>query len=87
MKKMKAVTKKFTRDNITWFTGLVLVINEAARNGLERPSLLILYGGMIGLPSFRNRDEKGKEEKEHEHKPTRTQRRAPDQDGAEGSAG
>lgn len=44
---------------ILFFTGLGLIIYEAVlREGPERPTLLVLYAGLVGLPSFLRRDEK-----------------------------
>lgn len=48
---------KVTRDNVLLVCGLVGIAFEAL-NGLERPSLLLLYAGMIGLPRVLNKDEK-----------------------------
>lgn len=33
-----------------FLTGLVLTVHEALVSGPERPSLYILYAGMMGLP-------------------------------------
>lgn len=47
------------RDVILFFTGIGLIVNEAVlREGPERPTLLVLYAGMVGLPAFLRRDEK-----------------------------
>lgn len=47
------------RDPLLFLTGLGLTIFEAVmRDGAERPSLLILYAGMMGLPAFLRADEK-----------------------------
>jgi hypothetical protein len=47
------------RDTVLFLTGIGLIINEAVlRSGPERPSLLILYGGMVGLPAILRVDEK-----------------------------
>ena len=47
------------RDVILFLTGLGLIVNEAVlREGPERPTLLVLYAGMVGLPAFLRRDEK-----------------------------
>lgn len=47
------------RDVTLFVTGLGLIIYEAVlRDGPERPTLLVLYAGLVGLPSFLRRDEK-----------------------------
>jgi len=47
------------RDTVLFLLGIALIVNEAVlRSGPERPSLLILYGGMVGLPAFLRIDEK-----------------------------
>jgi uncharacterized membrane protein SirB2 len=38
------------RDVLLFFTGLVLMINEALRMGVERPFLLAAYLVMMSLP-------------------------------------
>lgn len=44
---------KITRDLVLFATGLVLTINEAVwRDGPERPTFLVLYAGMMGLPAI-----------------------------------
>jgi uncharacterized membrane protein SirB2 len=40
------------RNIILFVVGIGLIINEALVHGTERPSLLFLYAGMIGLPAF-----------------------------------
>lgn len=36
---------------ILFFAGLALIFNEALiRQGNERPTLIVLYGAMVGLP-------------------------------------
>jgi hypothetical protein len=47
------------RDVTLFLTGLGLIVNEAVlRDGPERPTLLVLYAGMVGLPFTLRRDEK-----------------------------
>lgn len=42
-----------------FLTGLGLIVFEAViRDGAERPTLLVLYAGMVGLPAFLRVDEK-----------------------------
>lgn len=48
-----------TRDIILFFGGLAGVFNETMLNTTERPTLLILFAAMMGLPAFlRNDDSK-----------------------------
>jgi hypothetical protein len=50
---------KVTRDGFLLGAGIVLTINEAVvRAGPERPYLLMLFAGMMGLPVFLRQDEK-----------------------------
>ena len=47
------------RNGTLFVVGLLLIIHEAIiREGPERPALLILYAGMVGLPAFLKADEK-----------------------------
>jgi len=47
------------RDSLLFLTGLSLIVYEAViRVGPERPTFLLLYGGMVGLPAFLRADEK-----------------------------
>jgi hypothetical protein len=51
------------RDLILFFGGLGGVFNEAVlRTGAERPTLLFLFGAMMGLPAFLRKDEKKEED-------------------------
>lgn len=48
-----------TRDKMIFGTGLALTVNEIAfQSGPERPYILILLSGMMGLPVFLNQDAK-----------------------------
>jgi hypothetical protein len=45
------------RDGLLFLTGLALIVNEAViRSGPERPTLLLLYAAMVGLPAFLRAD-------------------------------
>lgn len=47
------------RDGTLFLTGLALIVYEAViRVGPERPTFLLLYGGMVGLPAFLRSDER-----------------------------
>lgn len=49
---------KFTRDGTLLGAGLVLLIYEAVGySGPPRVSLLVIYGGMMGLPAVLRVDE------------------------------
>jgi len=49
---------KITRDTVLFLTGLGLVIREAVFENADRPYLLMIFAGMMGLPVFLRRDEK-----------------------------
>lgn len=50
---------RFTRDSTLLIAGLALTVNEIAfRDGPERPYVLIMLSGMMGLPVFLRRDER-----------------------------
>jgi hypothetical protein len=51
------------RDVILFVGGLAGVANEALRYGGERPTLLLLYAAMMGLPAFLRADESKKDDK------------------------
>lgn len=50
--------KRVTRDSILFTVGLAGIIHEAATRGVERPTLLLIFAGMVGLPAFIQRDER-----------------------------
>ncbi len=59
---MKALkTPKITRDVILFTFGLVGVGWETFAQNADRPTLLLLFGAMIGLPAFLKADEARKE--------------------------
>jgi hypothetical protein len=47
------------RDVILFFGGLAGVFNETVLTTTERPTLLILFAAMMGLPAFLRSDDKG----------------------------
>jgi hypothetical protein len=47
-----------TRDVILFFGGLMGVFNETVLTSTERPTLLILFAAMMGLPAFLRSDDK-----------------------------
>jgi hypothetical protein len=47
-----------TRDVILFFGGLAGVFNETVLTHTERPTLLILFAAMMGLPAFLRTDDR-----------------------------
>lgn len=47
-----------SRDIILFFGGLAGVFNETVLTNTERPTLLILFAAMMGLPAFLRQDDK-----------------------------
>lgn len=55
---------RITRDGVLFTAGLLGVMNEALlRDGTERPTLLVLFAAMMGLPVFLRQDEKPNDKK------------------------
>lgn len=48
------------RNTLLLVVGLLGVAHETLVNNTDRPTLLLLFAAMIGLPSFLNQDEKKK---------------------------
>lgn len=48
----------FTWNNVLRVAGLVGVAHETLINNVDRPTLLLLFAAMIGLPAFINQDSK-----------------------------
>lgn len=48
---------KITRDGTLFFLGILGVAYETLVTNVERPALLILFAGMMGLPAFLQKDE------------------------------
>lgn len=46
------------RDGILFVAGLAGVYHETATQAAERPTLLLLFAAMMGLPAFFRADEK-----------------------------
>lgn len=57
---------KVTRDGALFLAGLALITNEALRTHGERPYLLMIFAGMMGLPVFLRRDEKAPPPPKHD---------------------
>jgi hypothetical protein len=43
---------RLTRDTALFLGGMAGITYETVINSAERPSLLVLFAGMVGLPSF-----------------------------------
>lgn len=57
---MRRPSWKDTRDVILFLSGLAGVFHEVVLRGGERPTVLLLLAGMMGLPAFLRAD--GKDE-------------------------
>ncbi len=53
---------KVTRDATLFLSGLVGIAYETLAKAGERPTLLLLFAAMVGLPAFLRGDEKRKGE-------------------------
>lgn len=51
---------KVARDILLFFGGMIGVANEAFFQATTDPTLLILFGAMMGLPAFLRRDDEDK---------------------------
>lgn len=58
---MKKLTTKVARDTVLFIVGLLGVAHETLLGHAERPTLLLLFAAMIGLPAFINKDDKDAE--------------------------
>ena len=57
---------KITRDSILFAVGLLGIVHETLSAKADRPTLLLLFAGMVGLPAFIRKDELvRKEQDEH----------------------
>jgi hypothetical protein len=57
MVKIQVPTARLSRDTILFVSGLAGIIYETLINGGDKPTLLILFGAMVGLPAFLRADE------------------------------
>lgn len=56
---MRGLRLRWTRDGLLLLTGIAGIFHETVLwKGPERPSLLVLFAAMIGLPAFLKKDEK-----------------------------
>lgn len=49
---------RLTRDGVLFAAGLLGILHETILATAERPTLLLLFGAMVGLPAFLRMDEK-----------------------------
>lgn len=54
-------TLRLSRDTILFVAGLAGIAYETLAQGGDRPTLLILFGAMVGLPAFLRQDERAQE--------------------------
>ncbi len=52
---------KIARDGVLFVVGLLGVAHETLISKADRPTLLLLFAAMIGLPAFINKDSKDAE--------------------------
>lgn len=57
---------RISRDGILFAAGLLGIGYETILKGGDRPTLLVLFGAMVGLPAFLRTDEKKHEAAEDE---------------------
>jgi hypothetical protein len=54
--------RRFTRDSALFVLGCAGIVYETVIVKVDRPILLALFGGMVGLPAFFRLDEKKKKD-------------------------
>lgn len=55
---------RITRDGVLFVSGLFGIAYETVIARTDRPTLLLLFGAMIGLPAFLNKDERSQEKED-----------------------
>ena len=55
---MKRPTLHIARDTVLFVVGLLGLAHETLVNDADRPTLLLLFAAMIGLPAFIGKDAK-----------------------------
>ena len=55
---MKKPSVNIARDTVLFVVGLLGVAHETLLRSADRPTLLLLFGAMIGLPAFISKDAK-----------------------------
>ncbi len=58
---MRRPRSKVARDTVLFSVGLLGVAHETLVSHADRPTLLLLFAAMIGLPAFIGKDEKDAE--------------------------
>lgn len=61
---MKKPSIHIARDTVLFVVGLLGVAHETLVNDADRPTLLLLFAAMIGLPAFIAKDAKDTKEVE-----------------------
>lgn len=61
--------RRVTRDGVLFAAGLAGVAYETLHSGGDRPTLLLLFAAMMGLPAFLQKDDK-RTENGGDHDPT-----------------
>lgn len=57
---------RITRDGILFVTGILGIVYETAISKAERPTLLLLFAAMVGLPAFLQYDQRKQGGETHE---------------------
>lgn len=60
---MKKLTLNAARDTVLFVVGLLGVAHETLIGKADRPTLLLLFAAMIGLPAFISKDKKEEDAK------------------------
>ncbi len=58
---MRTPSVKIARNTVLFVVGLLGVAHETLISNADRPTLLLLFAAMIGLPSFLGKDAKDAE--------------------------
>lgn len=53
---------RITRDGVLFVVGVLGIAHETLIAQTDRPTLLLLFAAMVGLPAFLNKDEKRQEQ-------------------------
>jgi hypothetical protein len=54
----RPAVRRISRDTVLFVGGLAGITYETLRNSAERPTLLLLFAAMVGLPAFLRGDER-----------------------------
>jgi len=65
-RRRKRQWKHPSRDVILFIFGILGIVYETAFDNVDRPSLLVLFAAMVGLPAFLRSDERHKDDPEIE---------------------